>query len=70
MIKCKNCGNENTSFDPVCPHCKTEFELTEEEAKLLLLEAANCMKNRKFDAAVDLYRFLGSVGVSSGRDDL
>lgn len=66
MIICKKCGSPNLDFDPVCNHCAAEFELTEEEADLLLAEAADCMKNRKFEEAVNLYRFLGGIGVTEG----
>ena len=66
MIKCKKCGKPNTTFDPLCPHCAAEFELTDAETKALLAEAAECMKKRRYDEAVDLYRFLGGVGVTEG----
>ena len=66
MIKCKKCGNPNITFDPICYHCAWEFELTDGEAKALLAEAADCMKKRRYDEAVDLYRFLGGVGVTEG----
>lgn len=66
MIKCKKCGNPNLTFDPICYHCATEFELTEAEKDQLLSEAADCMKKRRYEEAVDLYRFLGSVGVMEG----
>ena len=66
MIKCKKCGNPNITFDPVCIHCATEFDLNEKEAKLLLDEAADCMRKKRYDEAVDLYKFLGGVGVTEG----
>lgn len=66
MIKCKKCGEKNIALDPICPHCAEEFELTDEEAKKLLAQAADLMKNRKYEEAVDLYRFLGGVGITEG----
>ena len=66
MIKCKKCGNPNITFAPVCYHCASEFELTAFESKALLAEAADYMKKRKYQEAVDLYKFLGGVGVTEG----
>lgn len=66
MIKCKKCGNPNLTFAPVCYHCASEFELTAFEAKALLAEAADYMKKRKYEEAVNLYKFLGGVGVTEG----
>lgn len=66
MIKCKKCGKENVTFDPICVHCASEFELTDAEAKILLSKAADNMRERKYNEAVDLYRFLGSIGITEG----
>ena len=66
MVICKKCGSPNLTFDPICCHCGAEFELTEQEADILLAEAAEHMKNRRFEEAVDLYKFLGGIGITEG----
>ena len=66
MIKCKKCGSENTSFEPICQECAAEFELNHDEARPLLDEALECMKKRHYERAVDIYRFLAGVGIAEG----
>lgn len=66
MIICKKCGKDNITLDPICLHCGWEFELSEAEADALLSEAAGYMKSRKYEEAVELYRFLAGIGITEG----
>ena len=64
MIKCKNCGKENRTLEPVCGFCASEFVLSEKEALPLLIEAKENIERQKYIEAVDLYKFLAQLGIT------
>ena len=70
MIKCKNCGNENTSYYVICEECATEFTLDESEAQALLSEAKKHYEASNYTEAVKIYKFLGELGVREGEREL
>lgn len=70
MIKCKNCGSENTSYYVICEECASEFVINDDEADALVAEAKRCYNSSDFTQVVRIYKFLAELGVRDGEREL
>lgn len=62
MVFCKNCNYEARAAFEVCPVCKNKFELSEKETTELLVKYSEALKNKEYEAAVELCRMLAFSG--------
>ncbi len=70
MIKCKNCGSENTGYYVICEECASEFSPSEEEIRQLIAEAESARLGSDFEMCVRIYKFLAELGVREGEREL
>ena len=70
MIKCKNCGSENTGYYVICEECATEFAPSDEEIRQLIHEAELARESSDFEGYVKIYKFLAELGVREGEREL
>ncbi len=70
MIKCKNCGSENTGYYVICEECASEFKPSDEEIRQLISEAEEARDNSDYEMCVRIYKFLAELGVREGEREL
>lgn len=70
MIRCKNCGSENTGYYVICEECATEFAPSDDEVRQLISDAELARKNADLEKYVKIYKFLAELGIREGEREL
>lgn len=70
MIKCKNCGSENTGYYVICEECAAEFVPSDDEVNQLISDAELARSNADHEKYVKIYKFLAELGICEGEREL